>query len=692
MKLSCRWLKKFVDFQGDPQSLAHRLTMAGLEVEALEKVRHGNGEEDVVLEIGLTPNRGDCLSIHGLAREVAALTGNPLKEPTVELVESGNPVEDFASVTLEEPGMCPRYLARVITDVKIGPSPQWMVDLLRSVGQRSINNIVDVTNYVMFEWGHPLHAFDYDLLHEKRIVVRRAGRGESFETIDRTQCRLHEAVLVIADGKRAVALAGIMGGLNSEVGGGTQTILLECAYFDPSAVRKTAKEYKVHSESSHRFERGTDPNRLDRVIDYAAFLIAQVSGGKVARGRMDRYPVPIQRTEVDLRTDRVNKILGAGLRADEIQAFLERLSFEVSRADNGTLRVSVPTFRPDITREIDLIEEVARLNGYNNIRASLPSCGILESQPPDLVRLDQQIKNILTGIGFQEIITYSFINKEHLNHLRLPAEADDQNYVPIINPISQEQNVLRTTLVPGMLETLARNMNSGISDLMLFETGRVFHHQGPDILPEESLHLVAAVTERVDADIWKPMNTARDFYSIKGFLQALWARLHAEPLEIREKDYPWFVSGKSVRLGVDGEKIGTMGEAHPRVLDAFKIDQRVFFFEISVEALLESLLPVASFEPLPRFPSSLRDLSIVVEKKVKAEEIAASIRSVGGDILQKVAIFDQFQGGNLPESQKSLTYSLVFRSETRTLTDKEVDELQQKILDFLAKRFSAHLR
>ncbi len=691
MKLSCRWLKKFVEFDPDPEWLSHELTMMGLEVDAHEKVKYRDGQEDTVLEIGLTPNRSDCLSMMGLARELAALTGNPLKDLRFNMVESGDAVDDLTSVALEEPEMCPRYIARVITGVKIGPSPTWLVDSLEAIGQRSINNVVDVTNYVMFELGHPLHAFDYDLLDEKRIVVRKAGRGEIFDS-DRTQCKLHEGVLVIADAKRAVALAGIMGGINSEVKENTQNLLLECAYFNSSLIRKTAKEYKIHSESSHRFERGTDPNSLGKVIDYAASLIAELSGGKIARGRIDHYPVPVQNAEVNLRIGKVNNILGSNLTAEEIKKHLEKLCFDVSAVDDGLLRVSVPTFRTDVEREIDLIEEVARMNGYNKIRPILPTCSVVEPKQPPLFLFKQKIGNIFSGFGLQEIITYSFINKEYFSYLQLPEGKSLRNGVPIINPISQEMDVLRTTLVPSMLETIARNISLGTSDLMLFETGKVFQKSGNGSLPNESFHLIAAITGRTNVNLWDPKDSNRNFYSIKGILQAFLERINAEPLEIEHTNCPYFVSGKSVRIRVGEENIGDMGEVHPRVTELFKIDQRVFLFELALEPLFKKIRHGATMQSIPRFPSTLRDIAVIVENTTTAEEIALTIKEVGGDILKEVSIFDHFEGGNIPKDKKSLAYSMVFRSDTRTLTDSEVDELQQNILNNLERKFGARLR
>ncbi len=692
MKVSYSWLKKFVEFDSDSDWLSHNLTMAGLEVDACEKIKNKNGQEDTVLEIGLTPNRSDCLSIMGVAREISALTGNPLKKLDFEIQESDVPVKELTSVTLEEPEMCPRYVGRVISNVKVGPSPVWLMEYLESIGQRTINNVVDVTNFVMFELGHPMHAFDYNLLEENRIVVRKARQGETFEAIDRTQCRLHEEVLVIADANKAVALAGIMGGLTSEVNENTGTVLLECAYFDPALVRKTSKEYKIHSESSHRFERGTDPNQLERVIDYAASLISELSGGKVAKGRIDKFPTPVPNAEINLRVERTNKILGGNIKAEEIQGYLERLGFVVSTVDANTFNVSVPTFRTDITREIDLIEEIARLNGYNKIQPTLPMCSIAEAEQSNLSLFNQKVKEIFSGFGFQEIITYSFLNKESFDYLQLPEGDRLRNCVSIINPISQEMDVLRTTLIPSTLETIARNINAGIFDLMFFEVGKVFQDKGAGQLPMEEVHLVAAVTEKVKDDLWNTKDSTRDFFSIKGVLQAFGERIHAEPWETEPRGYPFFASGSSVCLNAKRKQIGTMGEIHPRVIDFYKITQKVFLFELNLSAFHTGLIPTPTFEPVPRYPSTLRDIAIVVGKTVKTKEIVDAIQDMGGDTLREVSIFDQFEGGNIPEDQKSLAYSLVFRSNSGTLTDEEVDGLQQKILDGLGKKFNARLR
>jgi len=692
MRVSCEWLKEFVDVHADPEKLSMDLTMAGLEVDACEPVRLRDGREDHVLEIGLTPNRPDCLSILGIAREIAALTGKPLKGPTISLEESEPAVDQWTSVNVEEPEMCPRYAVRVISGIQVGPSPDWLAERLEAVGQRSINNVVDITNYVMLELGQPLHAFDYDRLHEKRIIVRRARREEVFEAIDRTVAKLHTGALVIADADRPVALAGVMGGANSEVTGATGSLLLECAYFQPEIIRKASRKFKIHSESSHRFERGTDPNAVGDVIDYAASLILKLCGGKVARGRIDHYPAPISKLEIHLRVDRVNKILGTRLQLETIKGHLEQIALRVVKMNDGDLLVAIPTFRPDLTREIDLIEEVARLTGYHVIPSDLPKGVIAKCGPSPLHLLESRTKQILAGFGLQEIITYSFISGQYLDYLQLSEDNPLRNGVPILNPISQEQNVLRPSLIPTMLETMARNIRVGVSDLMLFEVGRVFRDRDAGHSPGETPHLIVAVTGRVQPGLWHLKKTARDFYTCKGILEAFCERLNMEPLNMELALSDYLVRGESVSLKTGEATIGEMGEVRPRALKAFDVGQRVFLFEVTLDSLLKKIQPTSRLNPIPRFPSTLRDLSIVVKKSILAEQISRTIQETGGAMLKKVFLFDLFEGGNITRDKRCLTYSLSFRSDTRTLTDEEVDRLQHKILDALAEKFDSQLR
>ncbi|MFH1028598.1 MAG: phenylalanine--tRNA ligase subunit beta, partial [Pseudomonadota bacterium] len=479
------------------------------------------GLKDTLFEIGLTPNRADCLSAVGIAREIAAKLGLQVRYPDSAVIEGGEPVESVIGVVVEAADLCPRYAARYISGCKISPSPEWLVKRLNAIGIRSINNVVDITNLVMMELGQPLHAFDCDRLAGKRIVVRRAGEGEPFTTLDGQQRALVSDDLVICDAERPVALAGVMGGLNSEIENTTTCILLESACFKPAAVRKTSKRLGLHTESSHRFERGIDIGGVARALDRAAALIVELAGGTMARGALDVYPGNCEPFSIPFRPERANSLIGIDLAREEILDILTRLECRVVEGDAGIVQVEPPSYRIDIEREIDLIEEVARLNGFDRIPASMPIARITSDRPSRHQQLEKRVRNILVDHGMNEIINFSFTDPGSAGKLMLREDDPRRNAIRLSNPLVDEQSVMRTTLLPGLLETVARNINFRSLDLSLFEMRRVYMPSAGDDMPTEPIFIVGAMTGSRDGDGWSRPNESVDFYDAKGVVEAL---------------------------------------------------------------------------------------------------------------------------------------------------------------------------
>ncbi|RLB85223.1 MAG: phenylalanine--tRNA ligase subunit beta, partial [Deltaproteobacteria bacterium] len=473
-------------------------------------------ENDWVIEVSITPNRPDCASVIGIAREIAAVTGNELRMPAIELNEEGPPVESLAEIALLDPKGCPRYVARVVQDVSLGPSPFWMRYRLHLAGIRSISNVVDVTNYVLLELGQPLHAFDYDRLRGHRIEVRKARAGERFTTLDGQTRELSNEVLLICDGERPVALAGIMGGLNSEIFEGTRHVLLESAFFDPTTIRRGAKYLGLSTEASYRFERGADIGGLVRAADRAAYLIQQVAGGKIAKGVLDQYPEKRQQPVIELRLSQVNKVLGTSLASSEVFRCLDSLNMKVEPVDEDTFRVVPPTYRVDVSREIDLIEEAARISGYQNIPVRAPLVRASEEKRYWELDLSERVRWIMTSIGYSEIITYSFISPNTIEHLGAKSGEPLVNFVRLLNPLTVEQSVMRTSLLPGLLLTAKQNLYYGEKEIKLFEWGKVFFSRGADELPDERYHAAALLAGPMTSKKWHTEERLADFYDIKG--------------------------------------------------------------------------------------------------------------------------------------------------------------------------------
>ncbi len=644
------------------------------------------GLDDVVLEIEITPNRPDALSVIGVAREVAALSGAPLRFPHAAVVESGPQAASLARVEIEAPDLCPRFCARVITGLEVRPSPPWFAQRLRAVGLRPINNVVDVTNYVMWEVGQPLHAFDYDHVAEHKIVVRRARPDERITTLDGQARALGPDMAMVCDPTRALGVGGVMGGADSEVTDRTTAVLLEAAYWDPRGIRRTSRALGLSTDAAYRFERGGDIEGLHRALDRAAQLMAEFGGGSVARGIIDVYPSPRRQVRVGLRLARVERIIGACPPRDEAVGILRRLGFTVD--DRGAdLDVVVPSFRRDVTQEDDLVEEIARIWGYDKIPVTLAQGGeVMPVTRPRSLRLARAVSRQLGAVGLAECLTYSFVDPDRL---RAMGWGEGSNaLVPLQNPLSRERSVLRPSLAPGLLEVVATNLNRQTPDVRVFEAGQVFAPRRPedaDHPVHEELWVGVALTGLRQPRSWNASRERADLYDAKGMGELVLAAAGVSSWQTEPWSAPggprYLEEGRGARLIVDGQEMGWFGEVARSVREVFDLPAPVFLAELSLTALGGLPEHVPRYQPLPRFPAVQRDLAIVVPAEVSAGEVEAYLRGMRQPLLTRIALFDVYTGEQVGPGRRSLAWSLTFQAVDRTLTDTEVNEVRAKIIE-----------
>jgi len=682
MRISYNWLKELVEFDLSPRALAEKLTMVGLAVDRVEKV-----DEDFILELDLTSNRPDCLSHLGVAREIAVMCGITLRFPETSVEEADEEATHVTSVEILDPDLCPRYAARVIRGVTVGPSPHWIVEKLEKLGQRSINNVADITNLVLLELGHPLHAFDFQKLIGRRIVVRRARAGELLKTLDGVKRTLRNDMLVIADAVHPVAVAGIMGGEDSEISEATTDVLLESAYFHPPSIRRTARALGLSTEASYRFERGADYDAPVRAANRAARLIAQVAGGRVLQGVLDIYPQPMKREKIRLRRSRLWRIVGLEIDFAHAQRILRALGFEVEAQRDDELWATPPSFRVDVDGEDDLVEEVARHVGYEKIPLTLPAWG----GAGELLKGEEkrrEIRRTLTSLGFTEAITFSFVSEQIDSLLR----RQETPIVKLINPIDETKAQLRTSLLPGLLESLAHNINHGVRNVRLFEIGKCFIGRGSDQLPEENEKLGLIATGLLNEETWTDRHRVFSFFEMKGAIEAILekCRIHTFSLEISPEEY--LHPGQSARLLADGCPLGDFGQLHPRVAAIFKFKQPVFVAELDMRQLLMTRAEPIRYRPLARFPTVIRDISFFAPLGLKYAEIEAGIKRLGIAEIVDVRLFDVFTGGNIPAGRRSLSISLRLRAEDRTLTEEEIAGIHARVVALLRDRFQVEIR
>jgi len=657
-----------------------------------QKLKEVLGLADWAFEVGVTPNRPDCLSVIGLAREVAGILGQKMKYPKIDLIEAEERIEDQTSVTILSPEHCPRYVARVIRGVKIGPSPFWMVDRLAGVGLRSINNVVDITNFVLMEVGQPLHSFDMDRLDERRIVVQTAKAGQRFVTLDGMERILSSDMLLICDARQGVALAGIMGGLNSEIVPETTNVLLESAYFNPVGIRRTSKALGLSTEASFRFERGIDPDGCLFAADRAAALMAALAGGRISSGLIDAYPKVQPKTIVPFSPARCNAFLGTGFEPEPMVRTLEGIELKISGSGEDRV-VDVPSFRVDLTREVDLFEEVARLSGYDQVPATLPPARAETLIPDPSLRLRSEIRNILEGLGLSEVVTYSFIFEGFADKLNLPQDDERRETVRIINPLSDEQSLMRTTLVPSLLETLRRNQAFKVEDVSIFEIGKGYFRRDGQELPDERLQVGGLMTGSRTGLSWYDQIRPVDFYDVKGVIEDLLESLKTtEPSFDRLALPAYYDEAASARVSVNGRTVGWLGRLAPAAAASFDLRETPFIFELELSPLLDIRQAAPRFSPLPRYPSVERDIALVLDREIEAGQILEYISGLGEEYLTDVALFDAYEGPQVGQGARSLAFRLTYRSGEKTLTDEEVNAVHKKITERLIQTFSAKLR
>ena len=645
------------------------------------------GMDDEILELSITPNRADALSMIGVAYEVGAILGREVKWPLIEKEESAEKASDYITVKVDSPDDNPIYIAKVVENVKIGPSPLWMQTRLMNAGIRPHNNVVDITNYILLEYGQPLHAFDYDKLGTKEIVIRRAKDDEMITTLDDTERKLTSDHLVITNGVEPVAIAGVMGGANSEVGEDTTTIVIEAAYFAPGVVRKGSKDHGLRSEASSRFEKGVDPARVREASERAAELMAKYAGGTILAGSSEYDQLKMEPAVVTITLDKINTSIGTNLADDEVRDILTRLKFDV-KVEDGLYIITVPTRRGDITIEADVIEEVARLYGYDNIPSTLP---IGRTNPGALTDYQQKrrlSRRTLEGAGLYQATTYSLTSAEKVSQFAM----EERESIQLSMPMSEERSQLRKSIVPQLLETVKYNNARQIDDVAIYEIGSVFFKQDNDSLPEEREHVAAAITGIWEANLWQGEKKAVDFYVMKGVLEALLDSLGvSSQIQYRQTELKDMHPGRTAEVLLNDEVVGFIGQVHPIVQKDLDIKE-TYIFELSFKKLAQAEVEPISYEAIPRFPSITRDIALVVDKDKAAGELENIIREVGGHLLKEVHVFDLYQGDKMEEGKKSLAFSLKYLDPERTLTDEDIAKAHDHVLNAVKEQAGAVLR
>jgi phenylalanyl-tRNA synthetase beta chain len=683
MKASYNWLKEFVEFSLPHKDLAHTLTMAGFEVEAIEEY-----EDDIIFDIGITPNRPDCLSIRGIAREISAILELPLKDTSVKINDDKTAGPD---VTIENKELCSRYSSRVISGVKPGPSPRWLSKRLESCGFRSTSNIVDITNYVMLELGQPLHAFDLDMLAGKRIVVKQADDIGKFTTLDDEERTLSGEMLLIWDADKPVAIAGVMGGQNTEVSDSTTNVLLESAYFKPASVRRTSKALNLSTESSYRFERGIDLKSVAFALDRAAQLISEMAGGRIT-SITDNYPEPYRQRRISVSFEKIKSVIGVDVQHSFIENALVNLGFDIEREGEG-LAVVPPGYRDDVERDIDIVEEIARLYGYDNIPSTLPVMQMSAAPEHKTQELVKTLKHSMVKSGYSEAINFSFLNPEAVEKLKLPSGDRRRNLIYIKNPLRKEESAMRTTLIPALLHNAETNINRGEKMLRLFEISRVFLPSGRN-LPDEIVQMAVIFCKEKTASIWE--HTHDGYYDVKGVLENVFSGLMIENTSFKHEQKtvePYLHPGKSASIIINDERIGAIGTLNPEAAETFDLSGDITIAEIfNVERILNAVPSESSYSALPKYPYVERDLSIVVSRDMTVDKARNTINSINSDLIESIELFDIYTGKPIPPEQKSMAFSIRYRSAERTLTDSEIDNLHLAILNKLKEELHAELR
>jgi len=688
MRISYNWLKDYIDVKMAPEKLAQTLTMAGLTVDAIHSI-----PGDAVLEIEVTANRPDWLSYIGVARELSALTGAKLKKPFVGQLtgwpvgqlnrRTGKPANRL-TIRVEDKKLCPRYTARIIHNVKVGESPAWLKAKLETKGLRPVNNIVDITNFCLFETGEPMHAFDLDKIEGGEIVIRKARRGEKITTIDGVARDLDESNLVIADAAKPVAIAGIMGGLNTEVNYSTKDILLEAAYFDPVTTRRASRKLGISTESSYRFERRVDVSNILYSSDRAAGLISEIAGGSIGKLVDIGSKVAAKKT-VTLGYEKLSSVLGIEIPRKKVKNILSALGIEAGSSAKDNIKCKIPAFRHDLAGEIDLTEEVARIYGYDKIPATIPAIPDQPVRLPCNVIVEKNIRGVLVSQGMDEIITYGLLGRKMLGAAAIP----DDNIVEIANPLTSEQEAMRPSLIPGLLNAVLWNINRKTKDLKLFELGKIYiKDSGNKFIERQFLSL--AVTGEIAN--WATPSRPVNFFDLKGIVEILFSKLGVKGTVFKNAKDDGFSASTCASIEIGGEDAGIMGAVSKKVLDNFDIKETAYACEISVDSLVKHARLDKRFSELPKYPSVFRDISIIASKDISNADLTGLMRAEASFILKKIDLIDKYEGKQIPDGKRSLTYRLEYQDLHKTLEEKEIADIQAKILRSLEDKFGARLR
>lgn len=653
------------------------------------------GLNDVVLEFELTANRADCFSVFGLVREIAAITGNKPHFPEIKVNEDDNTkLNDIFSVEIADPDLCSRFSTRMLKNVKIGPSPEWMQQRLEGAGIRSINNVVDVTNFVMIELGHPMHAYDYDKITGKKLIARRAIEGEELHTLDDTSRKAKGEMLVIADSEKAAGLAGIMGGFETEITDTTTTVVLESADFYGPCIRRTARACGLSSEASGRFERGVDSETTIKALDRAAQLLQEMGACTVCEGIVDVYPNPKQANYVTFTPEQINNHLGTNIAKDVMLNIITSVGFDVTKDENDEITVKVPSWRNDVTCMADISEEIARLHGFDKIKSTLPNGVSMQGTQSAKQTFIDKVKASLSSQGLYETISVALTNEETFNKLNIPQDSPLRKAVPIMNPLSDEYPLVRTTLLSSIFDNLARNLARKNDDVALFEVGSVFFPKALPVteLPDEVVKIAGAITGRRNAQGWNQTNDMVDFYDAKGIIEELLANLRVTRYTVEAGTHYAMHPGKTALFKKGRDVIATVGEVHPAVLSAYGITKPVYIFELDATTVMKYMAKDLKYKALPKYPATSRDLAMLVDVDVNAADIEKAMTKAAGQNLTQITLFDVYTGKQVEEGKKSLAFSLTFQSNDKTLTDAEIDPAIEKIVAKLQKDFNANLR
>lgn len=644
--------------------------------------------DDTVYEFELTANRADCFSMVGLSREFGIMTNQKALFPVIMVNENGESIEGKASVAIEAHDLCTRFTSRLVTNVTIEPSPLWMQNRLRNSGIRPINNVVDVTNYVMLELGQPMHAYDYDCVADHTLIARRAKAGETLTTLDGNERELNESMLIIADTKGPIGVAGVMGGLTSEVTDKTTNVLFEAAVFNGPSIRRTSKALGMRSEASGRFERGVNHKYTAYAIDRAAQLLQQICPScKVSVGVIDVYPEPVEQRTVTFTAEQINDYLGTSIEKDRMVDILTKLEFGITESGD-TIEALVPTWRDDVTGMPDIAEEIARIVSYDNIAPTIPVAILSSGGMTPKKALTKEVTHYLAHAGLSQIITFSFMHKDGLTNMMLPEGDGRYTAIPILNPISEEFPYMRTTLVPAVIEAAKRNIAQQNKDLWLFETANVYEPKALPLteVPHERPMACGIMMGKVTEAAWNQAQRDTDFYDVKGVVDGLLAKLGLTQYDIQPSSESYYHPGVSAHYTVNGVTIANYGELHPQVVKNFDLSGKVYMFEIDLEAVLSIIVPPFRYQSFSKFPGTSRDLAIVAPVSVTSGDIVALIKEHGGEYLESVSIFDVYEGEHIEVGYRSLAYNLQFRSMEGTLNDEDIDGAIQAIIDALATK------